>query len=260
MPAQAAPSSENLLLGKGQLWAKRFDTNGVGHAFLHLGNVETFEDTTADDNVDKFSSMSAGAPLYKRVNRRRTVTFKLVLSEYNPENMALLTMGSQSTLVQAATAVTGEALNATTIPGAYYRTAKLGPISAVVVKFGATTGVLGTDYAITNAAVGMIRILPGTILTGAVTIDYTPTAYTSPTGPQVVHGGDSGIVQAELLFIGDPTTGPKMMVNIWKASLTPDGAIGFISDDFANAGLSAAILDDSANHASSPLYEITYLP
>lgn len=260
MPAQTAPSSENVMLGKGQLWIKRFDVNGVGHGFVHLGNVCNFEDTTADDNVDMYSCMTAAASLYKRVNRRRTVTWKLVLKEFHPENMALLTMGSQSTLAQAATAVVAEALNATTIPGAYYKTLKLGPISAVVVKFGVTTGVLGTDYAITNAAIGMIRILPGTILTGAVTIDYTPTAYTGATAPQVVHGGDSGIIQAELLFIGDPTTGPAMMVNIWKASLTPDGAIGFISDDYGEAGLSVAVLDDSANHPASPLYEITYLP
>jgi hypothetical protein len=258
MPAQAAPSSENLLLGKGQVFFDRFDTNGVSQGLRHLGNVETFELTTADDNVDKYSSMTAGAPLYKRVNRRRTVTLKITGDEFHPENMALVTMGTQSTLAQTATPVVAEAMFATTLPGVYYKTKKLGPITAVVVRFAAIVGVLNTDYAIIDANAGLIRILPGTILTGAVQMDYTPTVYASPTGPQVVSGGVSGIVQGRIMFIGDPSTGPKTIVNVWKVNITPDGAVGLISDDYATMGLSAAVLDDSANHPASPLYEITY--
>lgn len=259
MPAQAAPSSENLLLGKGQVFFDRFDENGVSTGLRHLGNVETFELTTADDNVDKYSSMSAGAPLYKRVNRRRTVTLRITGDEFHPENMALVTMGDLSTLAQAATAVVGEAVAAATVPGTYFTTKKLGPISGVAVHFGATVGVAGVDYAIIDANVGLIRILPGTILTGAVTIDYTPTLYGTE-GPQVVHGGTAGIIQGRILFIGDPSSGPATKVEVWKVNITPDGAVGLISDDFATLGLSAAVLDDAVNHPASPLYEITYLP
>lgn len=259
-PAQAAPSSENLLLGKGQVFFDRFDAAGLSTGMKHLGNVETFELTTADDNVDKFSSMSAGAPLYKRVNRRRTITLKITGDEFHPENMALVTMGSQSTLAQAATAVVAEPISPATFPGTYYATKKLGPITAVVLHFGATVGVLGVDYAIINAAVGVVRILPGTILTGAVTIDYTPTVYATPSGPQVVHGGVSGIVQGHIMFLGDPSTGPKVKVDVWNCNISPDGAVGLISDDYATMGLTAAVLDDSVNHPASPLYEVTYLP
>lgn len=259
MPAQSAPSSENLLLGKGQVFFDRFDDNGVSTGLRHLGNVETFELTTADDNVEKFSSMTAGAPLYKRVNRRRTVTLRITGDEFHPENMALVTMGEQSTLAQAATAVVDEPVAPQTYPGSYFTTQKLGPISAVSVKFGAAAGVLGTDYAIIDANVGLIRILPGTAQTGAVSVSYTPTDYTS-NGPQVVSGGVSGVVQGRIMFVGDPSTGPAMKVNVWKCNITPDGAVGLISDDFATMGLSAAVLDDSINHPASPLYEITYLP
>lgn len=259
MPATTAPSSENLLLGKGQLYFDRFDGNGASTGRIHMGNIETFEITTADDNVEKFSSMSAGAPLYKRVNRRRTVTCKVTGDEFNPENLALMTMGSKAYLTQAATAVVGEALAASTVPGAYLKTAKLGPISAVAVKFGGVAGVLNTDYAIIDANVGIIRILPATIKTGAVTIDYTPTAYATTAVP-VVAGGDSGIIEGSLLFIGDPSAGPKVMVEVWKVSITPDGALGLISEDFATLALNMAIEADEANHPSSPLYDVTYLP
>lgn len=260
MPAQAAPSSDNLLLGKGQVYFDRFTTAGVSTGLKHLGNVETLELTTEDDVIEKYSSMVNSSPLYKRVNRRRTTTLRITGNEFNPENVALALMGIQSTLAQAATAVVGEAIAATTVPGTYYKTLKLGPISAVAVKFAGVAGVLGTDYAIIDATTGLIRILPGTIKTGAVTIDYTPTAYASTTSPQVISGGAQGVIEGRLLFIGDPASGPKMMVNVWHVSISPDGALGLISDDFATMGLSAAVLDDSVAHPASPLYEVVYLP
>lgn len=257
---QTAPSSENLLLGKGQVLFDRFDAAGLSTGFKHLGNVETFELTTTDDKVQKFSSMAAGAPLYKEVNRRRSAVLTLTGSEFHPENMALVTMGDVSQLVQVATPVAGEVVSAATIPGMYFTTAKLGPISAVAVHFGAGVGVLGVDYAILNANIGLIRILPGTILAGAVTVDYTPTAYTAPNGPKMVAGGVAGVIQGAVKFIGDPSTGPDMIVDVWRANVSPNGAVGLIGDDFATLGLTMAILDDSVAHASFPLYRIMYPP
>jgi hypothetical protein len=259
MPAAAAPSSQNLLLGKGQVYFDRKTSLGVTQGLRHLGNIEAMEISTNDDNIEKYSSMVASSPLYQRVNRRRNVSLKLTGNEFHPENLALFTMGTQAQLLQAATAVVAEAVAPSTIPGMYYKTVKLGPISAVAVRFGAATGVLNTDYAIIDANVGLIRILPGTVQTGAVVMDYTPTAYTGTNGPQVVSGGAQGAIEGRMLFVGDPASGPKMMVNVWRASISPDGAIGLIGDDFADLGLTASVLDDSLNHPASPLYEVTYL-
>lgn len=260
MPAQNAPSSENLLLGKGQVLFDRFDAAGARTGFRHLGNIETLELTTADDKVQKFSSMSQGAPLYKEVNRRRTVTLKLTGDEFHPDNLALILMGNLATLVQAATAVVAEAIFPTTVPGAYFKLAKLGPYTAVAIKFGATPGVIGVDYALVDAKLGVYQILPGTVLTGVVTADYTPTAYTGTTGPKVVGGGTAGTIQGALMFVGDPSTGPKVLLEVWRTNVSPDGALGLISDDFATLGLTMAVLDDSAAHPSNPLYQITYAP
>ena len=260
MTYQAAPSSENLLLGKGQVLFDRFDASGLSTGFKHLGNVETFELTTTDDKVQKFSSMSAGAPLYKEVNRRRTAVLTLTGSEFHPENMALVTMGDLSKLVQAATAIVDEAVAAATIPGMYFTTKLLGPITAVSVKVGAVAGVENTDYAILNANLGLIRILPGTTQTGVVTVSYTPTAYTAPNGPAVVSGGSAGVIQGAIKFIGDPSTGPDMLVDVWRANVSPNGAVGLIGDDFATMSLTMSILDDAVNHPAQPLYRIIYPP
>jgi hypothetical protein len=261
MPAQAAPSNQNLLLGKGQVFFDRRDNAGLSTGFRHLGNIETLELNTADDKVQKFSSMTAGAPLYMEVNRRRTVTINLTGSEFHPENLALMTMGSQSTLVQAATAIVDEPVHATTIPGMYFFTKLIGPVTAVSVKFGAATGVLGVDYAIVNANVGTIRILPGTAMTGAVTVSYTPTAYVSATGPAVVGGGSAGTIQGALRYVSDPSTGPDMIMDVWSANVSPNGALSFIGDDFATMQLQLSVLDDSLNHpAPNNLYQIIYPP
>lgn len=262
MPSLAAPSSDNLLLGKGQVLFDRLDPiTGLSlGGMLHLGNVDTFSITTDDDKVQKFSSMTAANPLYKETNRRRNVTLKMTGTEFNAENVALIQMGSVSTLVQAATAVVAEALAPTTIKGTFLKLAKLGPYTGLAVKFGAATGVLGTDYNVINAKAGVIQILPGTAQTGAVTADYTPTAYTATTGPKVVSGAASPTIMGKLTFLGDPTVGPAVMVEVWKAMLTPDSALDLISDDYATLGLSLSMLDDTANHPASPRYQTTYLP
>jgi hypothetical protein len=258
MAVHAAPSAQNLLVGKGQVFFDRFDVNGVSTGFRHIGNVDKLEISTDSTKLQKFSAMSANAPLYSEVSTKRAVKLALTGSEFHPQNFALATTGNVADLVQAATAVTGEAAAAATVPGTYILTKKRGPVTGVAVHFGATLGVLGTDYAITNANVGLIQILPGTILTGAVTIDYTPTAYTAGNGI-VVAGGAAGIIQGALKFVGDPTTGPAYLIEVWKCNVSPDGAMGLISDDFADLGLEMEVLDDSANHPAAPLFMATQI-
>lgn len=259
-PLTAAPSSENLLLGKGELFFNRQNDDGTYQGYKHMGNVETFELTTTDDVIEKYSSMNAAAGLYKRVTRKRDAVLRVISDEFTPENLALITMGEKNqTAAQAATAIVGEQLALLATPGAYYRTAKLGPVTGVAVKDAATALVAGTDYVIANADIGIIQIkadyTPGA---GPLTIDYTPTAYAD--GLTQVRGGTKTNIEGALLFIPDPTTGPKMMVEVWSVSIAPDGALGFISDDFATLGLQMSAQADNVNHPDEPYYLITYIP
>lgn len=255
------PDSDNLLVGKGQVWFNRFDALGVGTGLRHLGNVDAMEITTADDKIQKYSNMSQDAPLYKEVARRRTITIRLTLSEFNPENMAMVMMGTVvRTATQAATAVTGEVLTTSAVLGGHYMFSKIGPHTAISVS---SSGVktLGTDYTIEDANVGIIKILPtGTIVAGAsVTASYTPTPYVA--GDIVeVYGGESQTVEGSLLFVGDPTTGPRQKIEVWRVSFTPDGALGLISDEFASVGLTGSVLADPVAHPLNKLYKSTFLP
>lgn len=253
------PSADNLLLGTGEVWFNRFDANGDPTGLRHLGNVETLEITTTDDVLEKFSSMQAGRPLYKRVTRRRTVNLRAAVDEFVADNIAIALMGEAVvTAAQAATAVVDEPVAAATVPGTYFKTAKLGPITSVSVEFGATPGVLGTDYEIYDPDVGIIYILPDTALTGAVTVSYTPTAYAD--GLTQIKGGTKNLIEGSLLFRGNTDQGPRYLLEVWKVSAGPDGALGLISEEFAQMGLNFGVQADKVGHPDNPLYSLIQLP
>lgn len=261
-PLVAAPDSGNLLLGKGKVYFNRKSTTGTYQGYRHLGNVERFELTTNDDVLEKYSSMSAAAPLYKQVTRRRTVTLNLTLNEFDPENVALVLMGSVISGTQAATPVVDETVSTNTLVGRSYRFSKLGPHTAITAKKSPSTVLTaGTDYVIDDANLGIIRVLSNAVLTDGSTllVSYTPTSYTGPTAIKTIEGGTLTLIEGAVLFVPDPTLGPKQMVEVWSVSSRPDGAIGLISDDYADAGLVMAVQDDSVNHPTSPLYRVTYL-
>lgn len=258
----APPSSDNLLVGKGSVFFNRFDANGVGTGLKHLGNVDAMEISQEDDKIEKYENMTAAASLYASVTRRRNVRIALTLTEFHPENLALAQMGNlDETYTQAATAVVDEVLTESLVKGATYQFAKLGPYTGVSLSDESGALVLGTDYVITDPLAGLVTILAGGGATAGDTLEasYTPTAYAAGAVPKV-KGGQAGEIIGSLLFVGDPTAGPKLMVKVWKVSFTPDGALGLISEEFADMALTGAVLADPVGHPGNTLYETTYLP
>lgn len=265
-----SPNCDLLLEGAGVFFFDRHDADDNPTGYLDLGNAERLELTTDDTRIQKYSSRTKGRPLCKDSLQRRAVTLRTTLDEFSPDNLALMLQGSiAASAAQAATAVVGEALtpalNGVKLGGSY-KTAKLGPITAVAVKKGATALVLNTptvagDYEVMNADLGIIHILTDPVTVGLVdgddlTVDYTPTAYA--TGVTQISGGTEGKVSGSGLYVSDNTEGPNFMIEFWKLTAKPDGAIGFISDDFGTMGLQFAVEDDTAHHPTAPLYRVTY--
>lgn len=258
--AKTAPSPDNLLIGKGKFFFDRF-VDGASTGLRHLGNVEAGSIATADDTVEKRSSMEASAPVYKKVNRRRTVTLKVQGDEFNAENLALVQMGDVSQLIREAEEVADEAVAPAWVPGMYFTLANGGPYDVLPdITVNAVAAVLDTDYELIDEMAGLYRVLDDSALaTGAVVATYTPRAYTEDNGPKVVSGGTSNVIEGRVLFIGDPSAGPVMKLDVWKVTVEPDGETNLISDDFASWQLSMTVLDDAANHPASPFYQTTYL-
>lgn len=248
-----APNSANLLLGKGAIYFDRFaagTTTRQGE--LHLGNCTTFELTTTDELKDKYSSMTSTSPLLKSVSTRRTMELKVTGDEYSLENLALVLMGNTSTLSQSSGSVTAENITTASKQGHWYPTVKRS-ISSLIVKVGAATKTLGTDYD-QDLVTGRVKILPGGTITdtSTVTVDYSYAVVSLNT----VVGGNASIIEGYLRFIGNPAAGPTYEVEVWKVALQPDGPLALIQDDYGNWSLTLKVLDDSANHASEPYYRI----
>jgi hypothetical protein len=149
--------------------------------------------------------------------------------------------------------------------GGIYRLAKLGPYTAGPTfqeAAGPTALVLGTDYEVLNADLGIIRILEAAVnIADGDTLEasYTPTAYTAGQLVQIV-GGTVNTIEGALMFVGDPSTGPRELLEVWRVAVDPNGALPLINEDFAEFNLTMEVLDDSANHAAAPLYQLTELP
>jgi len=96
--------------------------------------------------------------------------------------------------------------------------------------------VLNTDYAITDADLGLIKVLTGGAITDgqALKVDYT---YGSMTSDKVAGGTNSNIIM-KVLFDGvNQADQSKAVVNVWEAVLSPTSGVDFLAGDFTSLEL-----------------------
>lgn len=270
MSAKDAPHADNLFIGKGQWFARRHLAGGTFGPWTHLGNIDEAASANEDTRLEKFSSMTAEAPLLASRLQRRKTTLTVTADEHSIFNLSLITMSEVVTsAAQAATPVVDEVLSADVptgtlggeLGGQIFFTTKFGPMTAISLNLGATPLVLGTDYEIVHNRKGQmaVRILAGSAVvtndTDDLTIDYTPPAYAA--GLTVLRASKETTIELQLRFIGDPSSGPAMQADVWKANVSPEGGLGFISEEFGSFQIVFELLDDSTNHPDSPLWDIT---
>jgi len=254
--------STNVLLGRGRAFFDRFTGAGNRTGFRFLGNCSKLEFKMNDEKAQIFNYAVSTAPLLDESVTKREPMCTMTLHEYTRENVALVLMGSESSYTQTSTPVVGESLAASVIKGRSYQTAKRA-ITGVTVKKGATSLVLGTDYDIVDAELGLIHIREGSVTVSdadAITIDYTPTAITGA-GRLRVQAGTSSFIKGALLYVPDNAAGPAFDIEIWTLSLSAESAIGLITGtDYGSFDLSGKVLADTTNHPTEPYYRLTQRP
>jgi hypothetical protein len=252
MPGEVVNGS-NILLGRGKVYFDRFTALGARTGEVFLGNTPTFEITPSAEEIKKYSSASAGAPLIASDVIRTSLALKIVGDEFNKENLAMVLYGDNSTLVQSTASVTNEAIASVT-QGRYYPVLHRG-LTAVTVTgpSGTPTYTLTTDYTI-DAVSGRIYIVEGgTITTGlGIEVDYTYATIALPT----VRGMVATSVHGYLRFKSDNARGPNYEAEIWKAAVRSDGAVGFISDEYASWSMVGDIESDDVNHPTEPHFRL----
>lgn len=251
MPEQA--NGANLSLERGKVYFDRFTTAGVKTGELFLGNCEALTISVSEDEVRKYSSAEAAAPLLASAPIRRTFELSMTLDEWTPENLALAFMGNVSALAQGSGSISNEIITVAA-KGRYYPTSKR-KISTVVVTGPSNTPtyVANTDYKV-DGTEGRIYIMEtGAIpATGNLEVDYAYAADTSVT----IQGGNASKIEGSLRFVGDPVSGPTQTVEIWKVRLKPEGEMPFIGDDYATFTIKGEVFADLVNHPTESLFRI----
>ncbi|MGM9571732.1 MAG: hypothetical protein ACI3ZR_05865 [bacterium] len=244
------PSTDNILLGAGAIFFNRLDDSGKPTGERHLGNCSNFSLTVETEKIQKYNSMTAARTVYKEAIKQIKSTGKITVDEYAPANLALALLGEEGVYIQEEKTVTDTDITA--IKGCY-ASLEHRLVSEVVVKNNEKTYEVNKDYLV-DSKIGRIKILSeGDIADNEeLKVSYKAAACTLPK----IAGGTKGKIEGFLRFVGDPTCGPAYEGRFWKVSVSPDGDMAFIGDDFASFGLNFECMDDSANHPKEPLYSL----
>lgn len=146
-------------------------------------------------------------PIKRRVNGKR-VQFAFNLAEINFANLAVLNGGAMTRTVTAgdSVAITAEAHGTGWTVGKpfalVHKDGDDSSVQSIVVKSGATTLTLGTDYEVyvadgTNGAKGYTYIVPKTTNAGVITVNY---AYV-PNASETLTFEDSGAMDYKVMRI-----------------------------------------------------------
>lgn len=245
-----APSPENYLYGKGEVFFRPEGTSG----YMHLGNCPAFGLTLELEKAEHFSSMAGVKEKDLSKVIQKTVKSSITMEELSPENLNLVLLGNEiTTAMQADLEIDG--VEVTTIPGRYVPivSGKI-RLDDVIVADAAisptTTYVEGTDYAL-NREAGMIMALPG----GSISDTCYVTASAASVKTSKINALANSSASGELYFVGNPDIGPKWQVRGWKVDLSLSGEIPFISDDVAQITVEAEFQADRSNHPASPFFE-----
>ncbi len=161
--------------------------------------------------------------------RTNPTTLKISANAANSDLYALFLLGST-----AALNVTGGTVSAESIANMehdkWYKLAKEN-VSSVVI----TGKVLGTDYEV-DSKLGMIRALStGSIANNATTsVNYT---YDAITGTTIRVGTESKVDVKLFGRLQNAETGAQAIIEVPKVTLSPDGEISLIGDDYQSFGL-----------------------
>lgn len=235
-----AQEAKSYTLGKGEVY---FDQ---GNGERYLGNTPEFNISIESENLDHFDSDHGIRTKDDSVVLEITRSASLVTDNMSAENVALFFLGDISVFTQVATPVVGGALTTNATPGYFYQIGKttanpqgVRGVTAVLVKKGATTLVLNTDYTL-DATLGRIKLIePGiTVIKGdTLTVDYTPVANTRDR----ITSNNATSLSGSLRFIAFNPRGKNRDFYIPSVILRPTGDFALKGDDWQQAGFSVEI-------------------
>lgn len=236
-------------IGGGSLYADRKKA-GAFQGMKRFGNAVKFE---IKENTDPKLRVSKQHDSYgdvlDQVNLRQAAEITIELDDLDIENLALAFMSNVTETNIASGSVVSEAVTVTSLNSSV-RLSK-GIVSNVVVKdvTDVTTYVLGTDYDVLDAKLGLIYIIStGSIsATDILHISYDNALRKSNS----LLGGSETQIRLALLMNGiNFVDDSDVEVNVWEAVVAPDSPIDFLADDFNKITLKGSLIRPSNKPSS----------
>lgn len=235
----------NQTLGRGKVYFSLFKTGTyTPSGYRYVGNTPAFSLNQENETLEHYSSDEGIREKDNEVILQTNVTGSLTMDDIQPENLALFFFGSSSVLAQ--TSATGQTETfVDVIEGHSYMVgvSDLNPtgvrsLTNVVVKVGATTKTLNTDYTL-NAELGMITIVEGGgISTGDdVIIEYDRSAKSRK---QIISGTDQ--IEGAVLFESTNEVGERFDYLIPRVKLSPNGEFALKTDEWQQLPISVEVL------------------
>ena len=269
--------SKHYKIGRGRLYFSDVDANGLPEGgWEDLGNVNSFGINVSSEELTHKSSREGLSTTDARVVISQDVSISFNGDSIFLENLSRWLSGDNQDDAQAATAVTGsgnmEIVNRGrwydlyTNPGSYPGTPETRaylPTSVVVEPSGGGTPyTLGTDYLLDDKMGRIFIPETSTIPAGTVgsptvlDIDFTPTA----TILERIHAFTKGQISGAMKFVAvDPRNDSKETeFQFHYVTLSPDGELGLISDDWQGLGFTGVAEKREAVSANSPTLTVTY--
>lgn len=230
-------------IGCGQLLFNR-KVDGVYTGWSAFGNATKFEITESAEVKERRSkSCATYGQTLDAASIKGSTAISVMLDDF--DNALAMTLLGDST----ANTVTGASVTSEVHVANIGKSVMLNNIktSAIAVKDtgGATTYVLDTDYAITNAAIGQVTILAGgSIVEGqGLEIDYTYGSYVS----ESITGGTQSSIDTKLKLVGQNLAdqGKDVIVTVHQAILNPASGVDFLSEEFVELQIDGVLVTDS---------------
>jgi hypothetical protein len=163
------------------------------------------------------------------------------MSEWDRHNLALALLGAVAAFTQSASTSTDVALGAAK-KGYALDTGKKN-ITVTAVKTGATVHVEGTDYTV-DAAAGLVFVLEDGAIAEDAALTWSGSVPAITAGVKVTML-TNGNIEGKLKFVSSADqSGPRLEADWPRVQFAPDGAVGFLSDDYADLGLKGEVLRD----------------
>lgn len=231
----------SLFSGQGKIYVARRNTDGTPKAFRYLGNTANGAKLSPKtDKLTRKESESGQRLTTLSLVTGKDVSLEFEIEAFTKENLALAFWGVNAVI--ASGTVTNETSPTGLVAGDYWRLAKHDISSVSITDSAGTPATLtaGTHYEISNAKLGMIKLLDAGTFVQPFKVNYSNAqSYNTP-----LYGEIPGNYWVRFEGLNMANYGEAVLVELYNVQFDPTTAFTLKGDDVATLPISGAVLYD----------------